>query len=417
MSEIEYAGLVLEDELLDHLATPEGATAIWKEHLDPEVIPKSDEGIREALRFVQRYMDEYREPPPVDVIADETGYSEFNEPTAPVAYVIERLRDRYRRQQLREITTKIGRLSNDPVAALNYGLEKFSEVKSRTQHVGNTITHLDFATTLDDYERKFEEVGNGLSFGYEEIDEHMGGLRIGELTVILARPKRYKSWQLTKAGVASFFSGHDTSICTMEMKEEVMRNRFHCMAAGVSWYRFDHNLLTDPEKDKLAEMAEIISEQPNKLHIFRPKIGERNVGNIVAQAGEHDAKVLIIDQLSWFDGAKDEGNWRIIGKIMEELKDASMQFPIYMAAQYNRVQANEVGIGDLANIALADAIGQTADNILGIYASKDMLANKIIHLGVVDSRNIEPIAWEIKVRLSEEANFKFLNVLEEDGDD
>ncbi len=413
MSETEYVGLVLEDQLLDHLATPEGALAVWKERLDPEVIPASDEGIREALKFVVGYIDQYREPPTAAILADETGYDSFQEPEAPIEYVIERLRDRFRRQQVKAVTTKVGRLSADPEAAMNFAMEEFGRIKSATQKVGGTITDSDFHTTLDDYRRAQELIETGASLGYEEIDAHLGGLRLGEVTVILARPKRFKSWQLTKSAGQTFLDGENISIATMEMTEKVMRDRLHCMLAGVSWSHFEHKCLEQFEIDKLEEIADWIEDQPNKIHIFRPTIGERNVANLVNQAGEHEADVLYIDQLSWFDGAKDEGNWRIIGQIMEQLKDASMHFPIYMAAQYNRVQAKEEGIGDLANIGMADAIGQTADTLLGIYSNKDMLTNKLIHLGVVDSRSFEPITWEIKVQLTEHANFKFLNVLSE----
>jgi replicative DNA helicase len=412
VSELEFVGLVLEDQLLDHLATPEGAMAIWKERLDPEVIPETDAGIREALKFVTNYIDQYREPPSVGIIADETGYSEFAAPEAPVSYVIERLRDRYRRTQLKQVTTKIARLSKDSEAALNYGLDELSKIKVRTTEVAGSITEKDFRGTMDDYVLAQQDIENGITTGYELIDSHIGGLRTGEITVILARPKRYKSWQLIKSLVGAFEEGRNVSIATMEMSEKVMRNRIHCMFAGVNYARFEHKILNDDELADMERVAEQLEEEgENRLLLFRPKIGERNVANLANQAGEHEAEVLFIDQLSWFDGAKDEGNWRIIGQIMEQLKDASMHFPIFMAAQYNRVQAKEEGIGDLANIGLADAVGQTADMLLGIYANKDMLTNRLLHLGIVDSRSFEPISWEIKVELTEHSNFKALNVL------
>lgn len=408
MSEVEYAGLVLEDQLLDHLATPEGAMAIWKERLDPAVIPENEEGIREALKFVQRYIDEYRMPPDVSVFADETGYEEFNEPVAPIEYVIERLRDRYQRQQLKQVNTKIARLSKDPEAALNFGLEEFSRIKSQTRVVGNSLTTHDMLTTLDRYEKAKEAKKDGISFGYPEIDFHLGGLRVGELNVVLARPKRYKSWQLVKSAVAAYVQGHNVAFASMELSEAETADRVHCMLAGVNWWRFQHRQLTDAEVQMLRETAEEMQEVENKIHIFRPKVGERNVAYLRAYSEDVGAEALYIDQLSWFDGAKDENNWRVIGHIMEQLKDASMQYPIYMAAQYNRQAAQEEGIADISKVGLADFIGQTADTLLGIYASKDMLSNKIFHLGISESRSFERVAWEIKVLLTEETTFKCL---------
>lgn len=417
MSEVEYEGIVLEDQLLDHLATPEGATTIWKERLHPEVIADDDEGIREALKFVLRYMDEYRAPPDVAVIAEETGYEDFAEPVAPVEYIIDKLRERYKRKQLRAAITKVGRLSNDPEAALNYGLGELSRIRLETNSPGGTITSRDMIYVIESYNDRFEEQGSGITFGYEEMDKHLGGLQTGQVSVILARPKRYKSWQLLKSATDAFFAGNNIHFETMELQEEEMSSRFLCMAAGVSWYRFSHNILTAEEVAMLEDMERGLRDFPYQIDFHRSKRGERTVKNILDLAMEAEAKALFIDQLSWFDGAKDEGNWRIIGKIMEELKDAAEHMPIYMAAQYNRVQALEEGIGDLANIALADAIGQTADNILGIYASRDMLENKIVQLGIVESRSFEPITWEIKVELTERANFRCLGVREPDYKD
>lgn len=411
MSEtIEYEGIVLEDQLLDHLATPDGAMAIWKERLHPDVISDEEEGIREALKFVLSYIDQYRKAPDPSIIAEETGYEEFAEPVAPVEYVIAKFRERYQRKQLRQVVTKIGRLSKEPQSALVYGLDELSRIRLETSSPGKTITSRDMYSVIENYQARFEEGAQGPTFGYPEMDQHLGGLQ--GVTVILARPKRYKSWQLLKSATDTFFSGENVFFETMELQEEEMSNRFLCMAAGVSWYRFSHNLLDAKELAILEEFELGLREAPCEITFHRAKLGERNVPHIFGLAQEAEATALYIDQLSWFDGAKDEGNWRIIGKVMEELKDVSQHMPVFMAAQYNRNAAQEEGIGDLANVGLADWIGQTADNILGIYASRDMLENKLIHIGVVESRSYEPVTWEMKVELTQNSNFRCLGLYE-----
>lgn len=418
MSETEYAGVVLEDQLLDHLATPEGATMVWRERLHPEVIAEEDQGIRDALSFVIEYMDRYREPPDVSVLMEETGYDAFEEPIAPIEYVIERLRERYQRQQLKRTITKMARLSKEPHEALSYGLDELTRIKLETASVGSSLSSNDLLGALDTYRKQIENKEQGVTFGYHLMDKHLGGLSVGELTVILARPKRYKSWQLLKSACDAVLGDEERGVdpvsvefVTMELSEAEMLDRFTCMVAGVSWYKFKHKLLGPDDVRRIEEVAQELMEWPYKLRFHRPKPGDRNVQHIVSRALDNEASAMYIDQLSWFDDAKDtEKNWLKIGRIMEQLKDATQHFPIFMAAQYNRAQAAEEGIGDLANIGLADAIGQTADTLLGIYASRDMLENKLIHLGIVDARSYEPITWEIKVELTERANFKMIGV-------
>lgn len=409
--ELQYVGLVLEDQLLDHLATPEGATAIWKERLDPDVIPDSDEGIRECLKFVIRYMDDHRVPPGPAVIAEEIGYQDFNVPQTPVKYVIDKLRERYQKKNLRKIITKMGRMSVEPAESMQYGLDELMQLKLATAERGSDLSSDDFSGVIDDYNVRIDNPSESLSFGYTAIDQHLGGLRLGELTVILARPKRYKSWQLVKSAAQNVLDGHTVFFETMELTTQEMRDRFTCMVAGISWYRFQHKLLSTDDLAQLDHTIRQLMEWEAKCHFHRSKPGERNVHNVVEHALDRGAEVLYIDQLSWFDGAKDEGSWRVVGQIMEELKDAAQHFPVYMAAQYNRAAAMEDGIADLAKIGLSDYIGQTADLLLGMYASRDMIENKLLHLGVVESRSFEPCTWELKIDLSADCNFKVLNIL------
>lgn len=411
MSELEYAGLVLEDQLLDHLATPEGCSYVWRERLAPEILNDADD-TRIALQFVLEYMDDRREPPHVSVLAEETGFEEFEEPIAPIDYVVSKLRERYQRKQMKEVIRKLGRLSGEPEEALRYGLAEMARIKTETAAISTYVTEKNLIETVDDYQHRLTAPQHaGVTTGYPAIDDHLGGFRLGEVTVVLARPKRYKSWQLTTSACGAIVDDVPVAIGTMELSEREMRDRVTCQLAGVSWYRFQHRMLTDVEIDKLSSTAEEVAET-RKVSIFRPKPSDRTVSYLVNAAMEAEAKILYIDQLSWFDGAKDEGNWRIIGQIMEELKDAAQYFPIFMAAQYNRQAAQEEGLADVSKAGLSGFIEQTADHLLGIYASKDMLENKIFHYGVLESRTFLPCTWEIKANLSEDSGFKLLNALD-----
>ena len=49
---------ILEDAILDHLATPEGAMAIYKERLDPKLLSPNEDKAYDVLTFVLAYIDE-----------------------------------------------------------------------------------------------------------------------------------------------------------------------------------------------------------------------------------------------------------------------------------------------------------------------------------------------------------------------
>lgn len=414
---VEFAGLVLEDQLLDHLGTPEGCTAIWKERLNPEVIPETLEDYelyRDAINVVLMYMDEHREPPHISVLAEEIGNSDFNIPIAPVEYVMDKLKERYKRRALKSILGAQGqalaKAEADPDTIISDATDRLARLRLDTSTRKNVVTSDDLLQTLTDYEQRLEGGHKGITFGFDPVDNHMGGLNPSELTVLLARPKRYKSWLLLNSACSALEDEKNVAFATLELSEEEMRNRFHCMMAGVSWSHFKSNTLRQEAKDRMDEVGHELMDFPFKAYFFRPRVGQRSVGDIVAYAQDVGADVLYIDQLSWLDGARDERAWQKIGEIMEQLKDAANSFPILMAAQLNREAQALDGLADIAKAGLSDFIGQTADNLFAIHASKDMMQQhpRIIQLGLMESRSYEPKAWEISVKLSESTSFHML---------
>jgi len=412
--------LIDEEQLMDHLATPEGAMAIWKEGLTPDILPQAEENARYLLKMVIDWIEEYREPPSVEVIEKETGLFQFNVPIAPVDYIIGRLRKRYLRRETSRITDRVDIIASDPTAdprnALSYLLEEGQRLHLETSSKKGVVSSDDLFGTLDDYHRKLEDGGEqGVTFGFPPLDDYMGGLKVDELTILLARPKRYKSWLQLKSAAEALRRNKNVAFATLELSEIAMRNRFHCMMAGVSWPKFQNGTLRQEDLEWMDEVAHHLHEHPAKCYFFRPLPGERNVANLVNHALDKKADVLYIDQLSWMDGARDERAWQKIGEIMEQLKDATRNFPIYMAAQLNREAVADEGIADISKAGLADFIGQTADNLLAIWASKDMMKStpRLIHLGISDARDYEPKTWEILVELNKQSDFKCLGELDD----
>lgn len=413
--EVEYDSFVLEDQLLDHLATPEGAMAIYREGITSNLLPKDEENARLVLDFVRSYIEEHRKAPDVSVIDAEIGLGGFREPTTEVGYVIDKVRKRYQfRQVSKSLDSAADRINrNHPDEALNYALDELRRIKLESTSKKGVITTRDL-NVVERYRARQQAGAKGITFGYQQIDDHLGGLKVGELSIVLARPKRYKSWQLLKSATDAHLEQYkNVAFATLELSEEEMTDRFLCMVAGVSWAKFKHDQLRQEEQDELDRCERQLFEYEPSFHFFRPKAGERKPENLLDYAGEMGADVLYIDQLSWLDGAREEGKWGLIGDYLEQLKIGAQNFPIYMAAQYNRLAAAEDGLADISKAGLSDFIGQTADNLFAIYASNDMLNStpKIIHFGLQESRSFEKCAWEIKVDLSANSNFKCLGEL------
>lgn len=420
MTEVEYAGIVLEDQLLDHLATPEGAMMIWRERLSPEVINESDDGIREALEFVVGYIEQYGEAPTVSIIAEETGYEDFNEPEVPIEYLLDKLNERFKKQEVQKAVKKVARLSNvAPHEALTLGFSEFSRIMGETASQRSTFDTHNMGLVLDRYKHRQETSTEGLSWGFPEMDKLLQGLRKGELYFVVARPKRFKSWMLVKSALECFYNGHDVTLFSLEMTAEEIQDRIFCMITGVSYTQFQHRSLMPRDLQVLEDAKHWLMEQPMKLRVIRPPMGERTIGHMKQIAKEHGAQAVFIDQLSWIESTRKasiDQRWREVAFICEDAKEAAMDFPVYIAAQFNREAqgAKSVFDLDLANIGLSDAIGQTADTLLGIYSSKEMKASGIMQYGVIDSRAFDQSAWEVKIELGLNTNFRVIEEIDPD---
>lgn len=418
MNELEYAGLVLEDQLLDHLATKEGAMAIWKERLAPDLINESDEGIRDALVFVLSYIDKYGEAPSIIVLSEETGYEDFEEPIAPIEYVIDRLRERHMKRELSRAIKKVARAAGEPRSALSYMFSESARIIGETTSLKNVMDTYDADSVIQRYNAGKEFADLGLSYGFPEIDMSLGGgLQPNRLYVVVARTGRYKSWMLLKSAFETWAKGHNVTFHTLEMSPEEMLDRFLAMLVGISWRQFQNHALPPADLDLLEEAKHWLMEQEHRIYFVQNPIGERTVPHMTQTALQHGSSAMIVDQLSFIESTRDistDQNWLRISFICQELKDATTHFPIFYAAQINRtnMQAKSVKDLDPSNIGLSDAVGNTADIVFGLYSNKDMMPNGIVQYGVVKSRSFSPRAWEMKVELDKNSNFRILDELD-----
>ena len=414
----EFPGLVLDDQVLDHLATPEGAMALWRERVNPELISESNDGIRDALAFVYEYIDQYNEAPDIAILSEETGYDQFEDPIAPIEYVIDELRERNIRQQLKKTVTKIGRMASSPQEALHLGFSEFSRT------IGETTSHRDILDTKNlglVKERYLDRKENGVigaTFGFAEMDDAFGGgLQVGRLVFYIARPKRFKTWLLLKSACTTFENGHNVDVFTLEMSPEEIQDRAACMLAGLSWSLFEARMLSEEHLAILDDCKDWMAEQPMKMNFYRPPIGERTVAQLRQTAQENGSVALYIDQLSKLESTRHfDQRWLEIASICIDLKQAAASFPVVCAAQFNReaIAVKSVMDMDLANIGLSDAVGQEGDLLLGVYQNKEMKDSKLFHFGTIETRSFENHCWEIRNELGLNSNFRVVEELELD---
>lgn len=410
---VDTAGLILEDQLLDHLGTEEGALELRKQRFSVDWINQKEVDVRRVFEYVMGFLREHGESPSVEVLVYEFG-ADFKEPEAPLDWLIEEFRQRYRRKEAQDVLKRVNRMVGpSPTEAVRLGSQEFSRIQKETLERKTETDSDDLEDVIERYKDRIMKRSDTPTFGYPELDADFNGIE--GLVFTIARPKRYKTWQLIKAAVYNQMCGFTVALPSLEMPKEEILDRYACMRAGISWQRFRKGGLTPEDFDAIRQAKDENEQSPNKVHIFRPPVGQRTVEHMMMHANEVGANVCLIDQLKWIESSRPNSErWREVEYICEDLKEAANNYmPLMVAAQFNREAASLSEMADLSKIGLSDAIGQTADLLLGTYASKEMLQNKIIQYGTIDSRNFEPQRYDVKVDLSQNSDFRVLKRLEE----
>lgn len=413
MSDEIIQALRLEDILLNHLAIPESVIVLCRENVTSEFILDTEPDIKNAFQFVLDYVQQYGEAPPVSVISTETGYDEFEEPDIPVGFLVEKLRERYQRREIREILRDVTKLSADPKAALDRGFSELARIKVATTPVGSSLDTSEVASVLDRYEER-KTLGPGFTFGFQEIDQKLGGMRRNELYFGFGRVKMGKSWLFAVSpAVMGLLQGKSSLIYTLELSEEEMHDRITCMLAEVSYGRFRDHLLSQTEINNILEVDEYLKSQDAKIHIRRPPLGERNVPSLVENAKQFDVECVFIDQLPNLEATKMAGKdkWVQLMEICSQLKDAARHWPIMVMGQLNREAAAFGEMAEAVHIGLGDAPAQTGDLLLALWANKEMRENNLLEYGVMEARAYgEFTRWSIKKELNMSSSYRVLGI-------
>jgi len=408
----QYSGIDIWEQLLAHSSTPEGAEALRRSGLDPDQIP--DDLAAAALETILGYYDDHGQLPSADVVADEIDLDdEFPEPIDIAEHWIEKAREKLLAAETVHMLRRAAKTGAvDPQEALRIVSSEGPRLLATAARPDGDSNVVGFEGLGDWYANQQELSQTGISWGFAEMDEALGGLR-NEFYVLAARKKRYKSWLLAKSAVETCLRGVPITIATLEMPTKETQMRFASMIKGLHW---DAVSKAVADEEEIREVEEALTQLETPPHFVRFGAGQKNVAALVQAALDNGSKILYVDQLSHLDRPRADAKWQEVGDIAAQLADAADSIPIFCAVQENRVAnaATRFMDADGTHVADSDDVVRYADFLLRVFASSQMHANRIIHYGVRESRRVEPQAWELAVQLNKNSNFEVLGSVDLD---
>lgn len=214
---------------------------------------------------------------------------------------------------------------------------------------------------------KFE----GLSTGFDELDQLLGGLRPGCLYVIAARPKIGKTTlAMNIAEHVALMRGERVPVHSLEMTPEDLMERSACSVARIPHSRVMNWELDAEEGDRYTRATGLLAR--SGLSFSRPRSVRAMM--LAAQTRRENAKgrigLVVIDYLQLMDLSGAERRDIGIGDATRELKMLAevLRVPVILLSQLNRgLESRPDKRPILADLRDGGAIEQDADGVIFIY--------------------------------------------------
>jgi len=216
----------------------------------------------------------------------------------------------------------------------------------------------------------------GVSTGYKDLDNKLGGLQKSDLIIIASRPSMGKtSLALDIVRQVATKNKVPVGVFSLEMSKDQLVDRLLCAEANVDLWKMRTGKLSDsPDNDdfpRIGQAMGILSEAP----IFIDDTATTNIMEIRTKARrlqmEHGLGLIVIDYLQLMEGRADVDNRvQVIGEISRSLKGIARELnvPVVALSQLSRaVELSNPPIPKLSHLRESGSIEQDADVVMFIY--------------------------------------------------
>ena len=259
-----------------------------------------------------------------------------------------------------------------------------------------------------------------MSTGWEALDQKLfGGFNRGELNIFAGGSGAGKSLFLANLGVNYSLAGMNVIYLTLELNEELVSMRLDSMMTGISTREVFKQI------DEVEMKVRIIGKKSGTFQIKYMPSGKTS-NDIRAYLKEYEVKmgkkcdVLLVDYLDLLMPAGQKisaENLFIKDKyVSEELRNLAMekQCVFVTAAQLNRGAVEEV---EFAHSHISGGLSkiQTADNVFGIFTSRQMRERGKYQIQLMKTRSSSGVGQKIDLNFDIDT-LRITNSEEQSGD-
>ena len=209
-----------------------------------------------------------------------------------------------------------------------------------------------------------------LYLGFSKLDDMLGGLEKGDVTVIGARPGVGKSSFVTQVTSYLAKQGKRVGFYNLEMKEKQMYERFIVNESGISLTRLKRAIkFLGDEKEKFDKANQVLEANQN---IIITSEGGKSISEIRSESRHMDYDIIIIDYLQLIlpDVTYRGNRTAEVGAISKAIKRLAMDLniPIIVLSQLNRLsEGRETREPSMSELRESGDIEQDASVIILLW--------------------------------------------------
>lgn len=208
----------------------------------------------------------------------------------------------------------------------------------------------------------------GISYGWDKLDEVTGGIRGGDVGTIVARPGLGKSFTIVKMLVGAWRQGASIAFLSMEMNAVETARRIISMETGVNPDFLMRGRMSRWGEENVQEFMHRVAGRPP----FVLMVGDlsKSVGDFDAMLQEHSPDLSGIDAsylLKPTDQRYKGRRFEAMAEVGQEVKGVALRRnkPVIQTVQFNRTAGQDEEM-DLAQIGGTDVVGQVSSLVLGM---------------------------------------------------
>lgn len=317
-------------------------------------------------------------------------------PADDVSALLHEVRVQRMRADMRVIGQQLldGAEGDDPLSTITAQFASLRDMSTKA----HPLRHMSLKDAALDIWLRYESgdlLKTGIEWPWPTLQQHTRGIQRKEFTVFAGRPKSRKTFTALKVMAHAALKGHRVLVFTPEMPPDQIMMRMIGHMAKVRYAELKGGELDPEEFERFCTIIDLYGDLTSDAERYRYKLRtafdkhdlpddalpgvdiiqstNKPVSWLSAQISAHAPDIVMVDSFyrqSPDVARKNSSDTERVTGVSRGLKDLSMEHnvPIIGTHQINR--AGDKDVGNLSNLALADAIGQDADIIVRVITGK-----------------------------------------------